>query len=281
MNKFIIILSFVLAILISCQRKQSSDPILPERQEPKIKTYYMANAKQWLADSTIAASHLEIVYAVNRTDDGHFEQMDSVVIPDDMSGDLVFYLPFPHYVPYLKDVHKIVFFSYPTQVFAAYENGILMYTGPTNMGSKNHPTPAGLYHTNWKAEETISTFDDEWELFWNFNVENLKGIGWHQYELPGYPASHSCLRMLEKDAKFMYNWADEWVLSDKDEVMHKGTPVIVFGTYNFDGPKPWLQLVTNPKALDISEEEIKIQTAPHLQTILADQRKRENKQAKK
>jgi hypothetical protein len=79
----------------------------------------------------------------------------------------------------------------------------------------------------------------------------------------------------------MYNWADEWVLSGNDEVVHKGTPVIVFGTYNFDGPKPWLQLLTNPKALDISEEEIKIQTAPHLKQILADQKKRATQQAKK
>jgi hypothetical protein len=25
-----------------------------------------------------------------------------------------------------------------------------------------HKTPTGLFFTNWKAEETTSTFDDEW-----------------------------------------------------------------------------------------------------------------------
>jgi hypothetical protein len=28
------------------------------------------------------------------------------------------------------------------------------------------------FFTNWKAEETTSTFDDEWDLRWNFNIEN-------------------------------------------------------------------------------------------------------------
>jgi hypothetical protein len=49
-------------------------------------------------------------------------------------------------------------------------------------------------NTNWvfffelEAEETTSTFDDEWDLRWNFNIENKLGVGWHQYSLPGYPA---------------------------------------------------------------------------------------------
>jgi hypothetical protein len=29
------------------------------------------------------------------------------------------------------------------------------------MGSEKHKTPTGLFFTNWKAEETTSTFDDE------------------------------------------------------------------------------------------------------------------------
>ncbi len=91
----------------------------------------------------------------------------------------------------MKNIDKIIFFSYPTQVFATYENGDLVYTGPTNMGRKKDPTPTGLFYSNWKAEETTSTFNDEWDLKWNFNIENKLGVGWHQYSLPGYPASHS------------------------------------------------------------------------------------------
>lgn len=282
MKKSIIPFGIIIALtVLSCKNANDADAEktastskkMPVRKAPKAVSYTLENTKEWLQKNENAAN-LEIALAVNRTDKAFFAKMDSVIIPTDMSGDIAFYLPFPFQVPYLENVDKIIFFSYPTQTFAAYENGILTYTGPTNMGRKKDPTPTGLFFTNWKAEETTSTFDDEWELLWNFNIENKKGVGFHQYELPGYPASHSCLRLQEKDAKYLYEWADQWVLADEENVKFKGTPVLVFGSYNFDAPKPWLQLVKNPKALTISESEMEKITAPYLNTILKEQEKR-------
>jgi hypothetical protein len=65
------------------------------------------------------------------------------------------------------DIKKLSFFMHTN---ICYEKEQLIYNGPTNMGSENIK-PEGLFLTNWKAEETTSTFD-EWELRWNFNVEN-------------------------------------------------------------------------------------------------------------
>ena len=281
MKKSIILFGIIALTVLSCKNgnetnTEKTEKIVkkaPVRKAPKAVTYTLENTKEWLKANE-SAENLEIAIAVNRTDKAFFAKMDSVIIPTDMSGDIAFYLPFPVEVPYLADVDKILFFSYPTQTFAAYENGILIYTGPTNMGRKKDQTPTGLFFTNWKAEETISTFDDEWKLLWNFNIENKKGVGFHQYDLPGYPASHSCLRLLEKDAKYLYEWADQWVLIDDENVKFKGTPVIVFGSYPFGEPKPWLQLVKNPKALTISESEMEKVTAPFLETILKEQEKK-------
>lgn len=269
----------VVSLMMACkQQNGNSGAASKERNKPKTNAYHIESAGQWIANNATDVAKQQIAFAVNRTDSAHFAKMDSVIIPDDISGDLVFYLPFPLNVDYIKDVEKIIFFSYPSQVFATYEKGQLTYTGATNMGRKNDPTSTGLFFTNWKAEKTISTVNDEWELLWNFNIANKDGIGWHQYEMPGYPASHSCLRLQEKDAKHLYNWADEWILASKDSVQVKGTPVIVFGSYNFDAPKPWLQLVTNPKSLDISEKEMKQQVAPYLDEIVKEQ---ENRKAMK
>ena len=281
MKKSIVLLGIIALTILSCKKAndeitQPTNKIVkkaPIRKAPKAVTYTLENTKDWLKTNKDSAN-LEIAIAVNRTDKAFFTKMDSVIIPTDMSGDISFYLPFPVEVPYLADVDKILFFSYPTQTFAAYENGILTYTGPTNMGRKKDQTPTGLFFTNWKAEETISTFDDEWKLLWNFNIENKKGVGFHQYELPGYPASHSCLRLQEKDAKYLYGWADQWVLVDDENVKFKGTPVLVFGSYPFGKPKPWLQLVENPKALTISVSEMEKVTTPYLETILKEQEKR-------
>ena len=273
---------FVLVLLGSCEQKKTI-----RQTEAKIRktveykkpestvAFKFEKTKQWLDSIKGDSTKLYIAYAINRTDKANIAKMDSVVIPNDFSGDLVYYLPFPIHVSALEDVSKVLIFSYPTQTFAAYENGELVYTGPTNMGRKKDPTPTGLFFTNWKAEKTTSTFNDEWDLKWNFNIENKLGVGFHQYELPGYPASHSCLRLLEKDAKYLYKWADEWVLKDSENVKVKGTPVIVFGSYNFDGPKPWLELVKDPDALNISESEIETQVQPFIQKILENQKIRE------
>lgn len=284
MKKLIVLFGFIIALsTISCkkmeaentQEKDSITKKAPIRKAPKMVSYSLENTIKWLKKND-NPSDLAIAISVNRTDKENFTKIDSVIIPKDLSGDIAFYLPFPLEVKYLEKVNKILFFSYPTQTFAAYENGILTYTGPTNMGKAIHKTPIGLFFTNWKAEETISTVDDEWKLLWNFNIENKEGVGFHQYSLPGYPASHSCLRLQEKDAKFLYQWANQWVLADEQNVKFKGTPVIVFGSYDFDAPKPWLQLVKDPKALDISESEIENISKPHLATILNEQEKRKN-----
>jgi hypothetical protein len=281
MKKSIILLGIIALIFLSCKKGEETNTDktattakkMPIRTAPKNVSYTLVSTKKWLKANN-SEEKLNIALAVNRTDKEFFTKMDSVIIPTDFTGDLAYYLPFPFEVASLRAIDKIILFSYPTQTFATYENGILIRTGPTNMGRKNDPTPIGLFFTNWKAEQTTSTFNDEWDLKWNFNIENKKGVGFHQYSLPGYPASHSCLRLQEKDAKYLYEWADQWVLADEENVKFKGTPVIVFGNYNFDAPKPWLQLLKNPKALTITESEIEKVIAPYLNTILTEQEKR-------
>lgn len=275
MKKYLIVL-ITLATFFACKQEKKAVTVkkaVPERKKPKTVAYQWQNAKQWLAKTT-DDNAIDIAIRVNRTDRANFAKMDSVIIPTDLSGDIAYYLPFPLEVKALEDVNKIIFFSYPTQTFATYENGILTYTGQTNMGRKKDQTPTGLFFTNWKAEQTTSTFNDEWDLKWNFNIANKLGVGWHQYELPGYPASHSCLRLLEKDARYLYKWADQWVLQDNNTVKIKGTPVVIFGSYDFDAKKPWFQLVDKPKALNIRESEIAQEVKPFLKTILAEQQKR-------
>lgn len=279
MKNLIVLSAFCFVAILSCNTHKEKTVkikrVPPQRQQPKTVAYQFANGKQWLDSNKTDSVKLTILLAINRTDKASFAKMDSVVIPTDMAGDIAYYLPFPLNVKYLEAVDKIILFSYPTQTFATYENGFLIYTGPTNMGRKKDPTPTGLFFANWKAEKTISTVNDEWELLWNFNIANKEGVGWHQYAMPGYPASHSCLRLQEKDARYLYDWADQWILGDKETVLANGTPVIVFGSYNFDGPKPWWQLVTNPHALDISEAEIQQQASPFMGKIIAEQQKRE------
>ncbi|MFA6058676.1 MAG: L,D-transpeptidase [Taibaiella sp.] len=217
------------------------------------------------------------ILALNRIDEANMHRADTLIIPDTIFADFNLYSPFPADMPILKDVNKMVIFSYAIQAFAAYEQGKLVYWGPTSMGSKIHPTPTGLHFANWKAKETISTVDDEWKLKWNFNIANKEGVGWHQYALPGYPASHSCLRMLEEQAKWMYSWANQWIVKKQnglDVVAAQGTPVIVYGAYPFGSRRPWLHLLDDPQANTISQADLEQEIQPHLQRILEQQERR-------
>ncbi len=221
-------------------------------------------------DSTAAKN----IAAINRADPSAVLGMDTILTTANNKQPIEQYFPFPFYVAYLEEIPKIIYFSYPTQSFAAYEYGQLLYTGPTSMGRKADKTPTGLFYTNWKAEQTTSTFNDEWDLKWNFNIENKLGVGFHQYALPGYPASHSCLRLYAADAQKLYSWADQWVLKDDDKITAHGTPVVVFGDYTFGAPKPWLALTEKNTALQITDADIKNITAPYLQDITAKQQER-------
>lgn len=251
--------------------KESNTPEAPAFKT----TYTLLSVKDSIKkiNERYPAQQLLILQTVNRVDAANLPKQDSLLIPANLTASANQYSPFPQTAPFLKDVTKIIFFSYPAQCFGAYENGKLTFSGPTNMGRQADPTPTGLFFTNWKAEETKSTFNDEWDLKWNFNIQNKEGVGWHQYALPGYPASHSCLRLREDDAKYLYTWAKEWVTKGKDEVLAKGTPVIVYGAYPFGSAKPWMQLTSNPEALNITAAQLMQEVQPHMDEIMVEQQK--------
>ncbi|MGZ8526422.1 MAG: L,D-transpeptidase [Kaistella sp.] len=216
------------------------------------------------------------ILALNRLDSKNKWRADTLAIPDKIDHTLMSYSPFPKQVESLTNVKKMVFFSYPIQAYALYEQGKLIKWGPTSMGKKSAETKRGLMFANWKKELAISTVDSDWKLPFNVNVHNTLGIGWHQYDLPGFPASHSCLRLLMNDAKFLYNWVDTWVLNKGGATLKaNGTPVIVFGDYNWGGKKPWKNLISDPKSNDISPDELKKLIEPHLEKIMKEQQKRE------
>lgn len=219
----------------------------------------------------------EIILALNRIDRKNLKRNEPLIVPDTIVTNWKYYSPFPLKVEAAFQIPKLIVVSQKIQAFAAYELGNLMLWGPTSTGKEETPTPNGLFHTNWKAEETKSTFDDEWILKWNFNIDNFEGVALHQYDMPGYPASHSCVRLYEKDAKWIYNWAEQWIVTaDEESILAYGTPVIIFDEYDFDSPKPWLQLADNPEYAQVSLSELEDEIEDYLNLILEQIKQRIN-----
>jgi lipoprotein-anchoring transpeptidase ErfK/SrfK len=218
--------------------------------------------------SLVGSSNVAAVLVLNRIDSRMLKQGTTLVIPSDFSNHDAF-SSFPATISEAASIPKLFLVSQRVQAFAAYEYGTLVRTSGVSTGKKATPTPSRLYFTNWKGKEIKSSFDDEWVLKWNFNLDNFEGIGMHQYEMPGYPASHSCIRMFEEDAKWIYDWADQWILSpDEQTILAHGTPVIVFGDYGFGKTAPWKQLPENPDALKISQKELSEMLSENMETIM-------------
>jgi lipoprotein-anchoring transpeptidase ErfK/SrfK len=215
----------------------------------------------------IGEENLAVVLKLNRVDAGHLRPGDTLMIPEPVTNisDLS---PFPREVETARDIPRLLFVSRRVQAFGAYEFGRLVRWGPTSTGKRSTPTPAGLYHTNWRSKATRSTVNSAWLLRWYFNLDNAKGISIHEYELPGYPASHSCVRLLAEDAAWFYGWADEWKLSaDRRQIVAYGTPVIVFGAYIYGEKPPWKRLATDHCATTVTNGELEETLLPHLPVI--------------
>lgn len=208
------------------------------------------------------------VLKINRLDLAHVRQGDALIVPDRVA-DLLSFSPFPAELPAsLPAVGRLLIVSARVQAFGAYEHGTLVRWGPTSTGRKETPTPAALYHTNWRSRLRRSTDNAQWLLPWLVNFENARGISFHQFDLPGYPASHACVRLLEDDARWIYDWAEFWMLSeDRRTIVAYGTPVVVFGEYAYDAPPPWRRLVEDPLAATVGAGEIEAALQSHAALI--------------
>jgi lipoprotein-anchoring transpeptidase ErfK/SrfK len=197
-----------------------------------------------------------LVLKINRLDRKHLRSGASLVIPDG-PADLASVSPLPLKLESARSIPKLILVSRQAQAFGAYEFGVLVRWGPTSTGKKSTPTPGGLYYTNWKAKERRSSVNQSWILPWCFNIDDITGVSFHQFDLPGYPASHGCVRLLEEDAKWLYGWAEQWLLAKpSDEILAYGTPVIIFGDYSYGEKAPWQRLADDPAATVISIAEI-------------------------
>lgn len=266
----------------SAKAHQDSIAKIPEREKLNTKFSALIFPKN-KRDSVMTAFKKQFseeerytILALNRLDAKNAWRADTLVIPEKISKDFMDYSPFPYQLDILNDVKKFVVFSYPIQAYGVYENGKLLKWGPTSMGKKSAQTKRGLMFANWKKELAISTVNSSWKLPYNFNIHNTLGIGWHQFDLPGFPASHSCLRLLMDDAKWLYNFGDQWILNKGGATTKaKGTPVIVFGDYGWGKKKPWKQLYLDPKATDYTVEQMNEIIEPHKAEMLKEQQNRE------
>ncbi len=201
-------------------------------------------------NSELGKKRAKVIEMLNRALLEYAEIGDTLVVPDKFEVDFRAYAPFPRYYPGARDFDKLFIIHKSIQAWAAYEHGQLAKWGIVNTGAKESPTPTGRYNFNWKVEYRVSSLspdDEPWEMYWVFNFNNPRGIHVHQYAMPtGGPTSHGCVRLVETDARWIYEWADSWKTTKGNgeasmtaKILEPGTTVLVLGEDPVDHPHPF------------------------------------------
>ena len=125
----------------------------------------------------------------------------------------------------------VVLVSIPQQTMHVYRNGILIGRSTVSTGSKGHSTPGGVFSIlEKKPTHHSKTYNNApmpymQRLTWS-------GIAMHSGQLPGYPASHGCVRLPYDFSQLLF------------KATEKGGTVVVG-----DGKTPTPHLASNPGLL--------------------------------
>jgi len=197
------------------------------------------------------ASQLAILEKLNRANIVRLGRLDQLVVPSVWHDNDLQYGPFPLQYPAAAGIPKLLVVDQPAQAFAAYAEGRLVRWGPVSSGRQAYPTPSGLFHLDWRSRGRHSTVNPQWYMEWYFNFDNARGLALHSYTLPGYPASHACVRLLERDAIWIYGWGEGWTLGARGQIVEHGTPLLIAGQYAFGAPPPWRSLEHLARGIDL------------------------------
>ncbi|MEZ5922770.1 MAG: L,D-transpeptidase [Hyphomicrobiaceae bacterium] len=109
--------------------------------------------------------------------------------------------------------------SIPDQRVHVYRNGIRIAVSTCSTGKKGHETPTGVFTILQKDKNHHSSTYNNAPMP-NMNRLTWSGVALHAGNLPGYPASHGCVRLPMKFSELLFS------------VTHVGTPVIIAGSYS-------------------------------------------------
>jgi len=97
----------------------------------------------------------------------------------------------------------LVIVNLKTQKLVIFRNGVPIGASTVSSGSPGHETPTGVFTILQKREEHYSSTYNNAPMP---NMQRLtqRGIALHAGKLPGYPASHGCIRLPHKFSELLF-----------------------------------------------------------------------------
>lgn len=101
---------------------------------------------------------------------------------------------------------RMVIVDLSSQRVTLYENGVATYSTPCSTGRSGYRTPAGEYVISDRNRHHVSNiYHSSMPFFQRFS---FAAFGLHQGHLPGYPASHGCIRLSYEGARYLWGKLD-------------------------------------------------------------------------
>lgn len=154
----------------------------------------------------------DLVMKLNRMNTPIYKGM-KIAIPKDMNATVMDFSPFPKQID--PPGEKVIFVALDVLAFAAYDaNGNLLYWGPASGGQDYCPDIGRSCHTKTGLftiyrKEGPGCFSTKFPVGRGgapmpYCMYFHGGFALHgSYEVPGYNASHGCVRMFVNDAKWL------------------------------------------------------------------------------
>lgn len=161
----------------------------------------------------IVASMSATSAQANETDMSRLQFPDSMPIDALRPGDYI-------WAPEMQPTGPVsIVISIPEQLVHVYRNGVRIAVSTCSTGKPGHETPTGTFVILQKHKDHYSS------IYNNAPMPNMQRLTWggialHAGNLPGYPASHGCVRLPREFSEKLFT------------VTHLGTPVIVSGAHS-------------------------------------------------
>ncbi len=202
---------------------------------------------------------------VNRKDLHYFRVGDTVIIPSILSPNLTDYSIFPAEYHAVDSLPKIIIVSNAWQSYACYEYGKLVRFAACNTGEERKATFPGKYALNWRHILRKSSLNSSWILPYTWNFHLHAGSAFHQFDMPGRPVSHSCIRQFRDDARWLFYWGEG---AKRDTIKRRyipfsGTPVIILDMFDFSRKKggPWWDITDNSFKIALPQDPMNTEEA--------------------
>jgi hypothetical protein len=136
----------------------------------------------------------------------------------------------------------VIIISLPDQALSAYRNGIRIAYSSISSGTKGRSTPAGVFTI---LEKEVTHFSNKYHHAPMPFMQRLtwEGVALHGGDLPGYPASHGCIRLPHEFARKLYSFTVRGttviVLDEKSsKPSFVAQPGILLATQEDNTPRP-------------------------------------------